>query len=149
MIRIKQQIFIHASPKRAWEVFSKLENWPKLNPIYIYAKHISGPKWSVGSRFEFLSDYGFIKSKAKPIVLRSNPPNFIEWIGTKHFLKGKHSFTFKKIKNGTEVTNYEEFTGIGLPIIRILNLKPKVENSFKQFLQGLKKEAEKKSRIKN
>jgi len=147
MMTIKQQIFIHTLPERVWEVFSNLDMWSKMNPYYKYAKHISGPKWAKGSRFEFLSDYGIVKSRAKPVILKSNPPHFIEWIGTKPFIKGKHSFTFKKIKNGTEVTNYEEFTGIGLPIINLLNLKTRVEDSFKEFNKGLKREAERKSWI--
>ena len=118
-----------------------------MNTFCKYAKHTYGHPWTKGARFEFLSDYGIVKSQANPVVLKSNPPYFVEWIGTKPIIKGKHSFTFKKIKNGTEVTNYEEFTGVGLPIITILNLKPKIEKSFKLFLQGLKMEAERKSWI--
>ncbi len=115
-----------------------------MNPYCKYAKHVSGPKWAKDSRFEFLSDYGFLKTKANPIILKSNPPSFVEWVGTKPFIKGKHSFTFKKVKNGTEVFNYEEFTGIGLPVISILNLKHKIEDSFSMFMRGLKRESERK-----
>ena len=145
MIKIKQKIFINASPEKVWKAFTNLEKWPKMNPVYKYAKHISGHPWAKGSMFEFQSDYGFLKTKAKPIILRVNPPYFIEWIGTKPFIKGKHSFTFRKIKNGTEVTNYEEFDGIGLPMINILKLKPKIEKSFRYFMRGLKMEAERKN----
>lgn len=115
-----------------------------MNPNYKHARHVSGKKWAKGSRFEFLSDYGFMKFTASPTILKSNQPYFIEWIGNRSFVKGKHSFTFKKIKNGTEVINYEEFTGIGLPIINLLNLKPKIEELLKQFMKGLKREAERK-----
>mgnify|MGYP001565303604 CR=1 FL=1 len=115
-----------------------------MNPYYKYAKHVSGAKWAKGSRFEFMSDYGFMNFTAKPIILNSNQPYFIEWVGSRPFVRGKHSFTFKKVKNGTEVINYEEFTGIGLPIVRLLNLKPKIEESFRQFMIGLKREAERK-----
>ena len=145
MITIKQKIFINASPEKVWKVFTDLNKWAKMNPIYKYAKHIKGHPWAKGSMFEFKSDYGMLKAKAKPIILRVNAPNFIEWIGTRPLIKGKHSFTFKKVKNGTEVINYEEFGGIGLPIINILKLKPKIEKSFKLFMQGLKREAERKS----
>lgn len=144
IIKIKQKIFISASPERVWKIFSNFDLWPKMNKYYKYAQHVSGTKWAKSSRFEFLSDYGIIKSKAKPVILKSNPPYFIEWIGTKPFVKGKHSFTFKKVKNGTEVINYEEFAGIGLPIISLLNLKPKIEESFREFNKGLKREAERK-----
>lgn len=147
MIKIKQSIFINAPPERVWKVFSDLDKWAKMNPVYKYAKHINGDKWAKGSRFEFKSDYGFFKFVANPVILKASPPNFIEWIGTKPLIKGKHSFTFRKVKNGTEVINYEEFDGIGLPIINILNLKPKIEKSFKLFMQGLKREAERKSWI--
>ena len=147
MIKIKESIFVHASPEKAWKAFSNLDRWPKMNPHYKYAKYTSGTKWAKGSRFEFLSDYGFIKSKARPIIIKSNPPYFVEWAGTKPIIKGKHSFTFKKIKNGTEVTNYEEFTGIGLPILKILKLRPKIEKSFRLFLRGLKRETERNSWI--
>ena len=145
MITINKKIFIKASPEKVWKVFSDLENWHRLNPYCKYARHISGPKWAAGSRFEFLSDYGFVKSKARPIILKSNPNHFVEWVGTKPFIKGKHSFAFRKIRNGTEVINYEEFTGIGLPLISILNLKPKIEKSFEMFMGGLKRGAERKS----
>lgn len=142
MITIKQSIFINASPEKVWKIFSNLDLWPKMNKYYQYAKHVSGPKWSKGSMFEFKSDYGFFKFVANPVILKSSPPYFIEWVGTRPFIKGKHSFTFRKIKNGTEVINYEEFTGIGLPIVKLLNLKPKVEDSFREFMKGLKRESE-------
>lgn len=145
MIKIQTRIFIYAAPEKVWKEFTNLEKWPKMNPFCKYAKHTKGHPWAKGAMFEFLSDYGFLKTKGKPIILRVNPPYFIEWIGTKPFIKGKHSFTFRKIKNGTEVINYEEFDGIGLPIINILKLKPKIEKSFKLFMQGLKREAERKS----
>ena len=145
MITIKQKIFIKTSPEKVWKVFSNLNLWPKMNPYYKYAKHISGPKWAKGSRFEFLSDYGLFKFVATPIILKSNPHHFIEWVGTRPLIKGKHSFTFKKIKNGTEVINYEEFTGIGLPLVKLLNLIPKTEDSFREFNKGLKREAESKN----
>lgn len=118
-----------------------------MNRHYKYAKHVSGQKWAKGSRFQFLSDYGFFKLVATPTILKSNPPHFIEWIGPRPLIKGKHSFTFKKIKKGTEVINYEEFSGIGLPLVNLLNLKPKVEASFRAFMIGLKRESEKKRRI--
>ena|SRR3989338_7259757 len=145
MITLKQKIFINASPERVWKAFSNLSLWPKMNRYYKYAKHVSGPKWAKGSKFEFKSDYGFMKFVANPIILKSNPPYFIEWVGTRPFIKGKHSFTFRKIKNGTEVINYEEFTGIGLPLVNLLNLKPKVEDSFTEFNKGLKRETERKT----
>ena len=145
MIKIKQTIFINAPIEKAWKAFSNLDLWPKMNPYYKYARHVSGKKWAKGSRFEFMSDYGWLKTSAKPIILISNPPYFMEWVGTKPFIKGKHSFTFRKSKNWTEVINHEEFTGIGLPIIYIFNLKPKIEGSFREFMKGLKREAERKS----
>lgn len=147
MIKIHQRIFIEALPEKVWKIFSNLDLWPKLNPYCKYARHVLGKPWQVNSRFEFMSDYGFMNSTAKPVILKSNPPYFIEWVGTRPFIKGKHSFTFKKIKNGTEVTNYEEFSGIGLPIVRLLNLKPRIEDSFREFMKGLKREAEIKKRI--
>lgn len=172
MITINQAVLIRASPEKVWKVFSNLDLWPKLNPYYRHAKHVSGRRWAKGSRFEFFSDYGFVKNHksqrfghskssawflsmleniyfrhfrfaANVTILKSNPPYFVEWIGSRPLIKGKHSFTFKKVKNGTEVTNHEEFTGIGLPIMLILNLKPKIEDSFREFMKGLKKEAEK------
>ena len=145
MIKIQAKIFINAPPKKVWKAFSNLDLWPKMNHYYKYAKHVSGPNWAKGSRFEFKSDYGFMKFVASPIILKSNQPYFIEWVGTRPLIKGKHSFTFRKIRNGTEVTNYEEFSGIGLPIVKLLNLKPKVEESFREFNKGLKREAERKS----
>ena len=145
MIKIQARIFINAPPEKVWKVFSDLSKWAKMNPLYKNAKHIKGYPWAKGSKFEFKSDYGFLKTKARPIILRANPPHFIEWIGTKPLIKGKHSFTFRKANNGTEVINYEEFSGIGLPVINILKLKPKIEKSFKLFMQGLKREAERKS----
>ena len=98
MIAIKQKIFINASPQKVWKAFSNLDLWPSMNPYYRHARRVSGAKWAKGSRFEFMSDYGFMKFTAKPIILKSNPPNFIEWIGSRPFIKGKHSFTFKKVK---------------------------------------------------
>jgi uncharacterized membrane protein len=142
MIVIEEKILINAPPKEVWKLFSNLDNWPKFNPMYKYAKQLSEDEFEVGSHFEFYSEIGMIKSKSLTTVLRSEPPNLISWMGSKKILRGKHTFAFNEVANGTEVTNYEEFTGPGIPLFLILGLKSKMRESFKVFLKGLKKECE-------
>ena len=83
-----------------------------------------------------------IKSKSVVKILNSKPPSSVVWAGTKPYIKGKHYLFFNKHKNGTEVINYEEFTGIALPSLALLNMEQKIQRSFMAFNKGLKKEAE-------
>jgi len=142
MIKIRHKIFIRATPRKIWSVFSQLGNWRTISPMYMYAKHVCGEPWAVNSKFTFAIDYGIFKSSSVARITECMPGRKVTWVGTKPLIRGKHTFVFRKLSKGTEVLNYEEFTGIGIPIIPILNLKAKINKSFQLFLEGLKKMSE-------
>lgn len=142
MIKLKQVILSDSGIQKIWEIFSNINNWPKINPVFKYAKPIGNFKWKAGHHFEFFSDYGIIKSKSVCTIIECNPKKSVTWVGSKKFIIGKHSLFFKKVKNNIEVTNYEEFTGIGAYLLNF-GLKSKIDKSLKLFLEGLKREAEK------
>ena len=92
MITIKRTIFIKANTRKVWDIFTDLEKWPSFNPKYLYAMHVSGKPWNVGSKFKFMTKYGVIKSKSLTKILKCKPPEEVTWIGTKPFIKGKVMF---------------------------------------------------------
>ncbi len=135
---------INADVKKVWKIFCQLENWPKWGGYIIETKWLSKEKWEEDSRFmQIVMGFGFIKQfKSQPRILEVKTYDTIAWTGTRKLIKGVHTFKFEKISNKTKVTNIENFTGLLAPIIFPV-IKSKFNIYFQQFLNGLKKEAEK------
>ena len=141
---IKKEIVINSDVKKVWKMFCQLEGWPKWGGYIIDTRWIFGEKWKKGSQFlQVVKGFGVIKQlKSLAKVLEVKNYNAIKWAGTRKFIKGTHTFKFEKIGNKTRVTNIENFTGLLAPVIFPL-IKNKFNMYFEQFLNGLKKEAEK------
>jgi len=141
---IKKEIMINANIKKVWNIFCQLENWPKWSGYITKTKWLSKQKWKVGSRFtQTIKGFGLFKDfKSIPKIVEIKPYKIITCAGTRKLIKGTHRFKFQKIGNKTKVVNIEYFTGPLAPIVFPL-IKNKFEFYFEQFLNGLKKDAEK------
>ena len=51
MYQIKKEIIINSTPKKVWEVFSKIEKWPELCSYISKAYWNTPEKWALDSSF--------------------------------------------------------------------------------------------------
>jgi len=141
---IKKEILIDADVKKVWEIFCRIEDWPRWGVYIIDEEWASKDKWKVGSRFSqsIKGFYGFKKFRLNALVLEIIPFKSVTWKGTKPLVHGVHTFKFQKLGGKTKVTNMEYFKG-PLAFIMYPFIKNKFGIYFEQFLNGLKEEAEK------
>lgn len=141
---IKKEIIINADVKKVWKIFSDLEKWPEWSGYILKTKWISKEKWQPNAMFsQTTKGFGPVNqfvSKVK--LIKVEPYKTIAWTGSRKLISGTHTFEFREVKNNTKVLNSEYFKGVLEPILGHL-IKPKFEFYFEQFLDGLKKEAEK------
>ena len=140
---IKKEILINADVKKVWKIFCKLERWNAWSGCIIQARWIYGEKWKPESMFlQTVKGFGIIKkfdSKVKLLEVESYKK--ATWSGTRKLINGTHTFEFQKIGGKTKVRNFENFKGILAPVLFPM-FKNNFELYFGQFLEGLKKEAE-------
>ncbi len=143
-MHIKKEILIDAKSEKIFQIFSDLERWHQWGGCIIKAMWISGREWQPESMFlQTVRGFGMIKKfDSKVKILESEPCKKVTWTGTRKLINGTHTFEFKGIGNKTKVSNFENFRGILAPVLFPL-FKNNFEIYFEQFLEGLKKEAEK------
>ena len=141
---IKKEIMINADITTVWQIFSRLERWPKWGGYIINAGWNTKKKWKQGSKFtQIVKGFNVIKSlKSEPMIIKIKPYSIVTWRGARKLIKGIHTFKFQKVGSRTKVTNEEYFKGLLAPILFPL-IKNNFEIYFQKFLDGLKKEAEK------
>ena len=143
-MQIKKEILINADLKKVWKIFCQLEEWPKWGGYILKSQWLSRRKWAVSSQFAQTGRcVGPIKKfESKPKILEIKKYSCVTWSGTRKLIRGIHTFKFQKIGNRTKVSNIEHFKGILAPLVF-----PFIKNNFnfyfEEFLNGLKKEAEK------
>ncbi|MBW2977195.1 SRPBCC family protein [Candidatus Woesearchaeota archaeon] len=143
-MRIYKEIIINAPVKKVWRVFSELEKWPKWGGYVLDACWTSGKKWALNSTFKQVMKgvYPIKKINSNPQIIKIKPGAYATWEGRRKLLKGVHTFKFEGINKKTKVANIEHFKGPLAPVIFPF-IKHKFEKYFWQFLNGLKREAEK------
>ena len=141
---IKKEIIINSDIKKVWKIFSQIEEWHEWGGYILNAKWLSKSKWKINSMFvQSIKGFLFVEYyNSECIILKINPYKFVEWTGTRKLIRGVHFFKFTKIGNKTKVSNIEYFKGPLAPIIFPF-IRNKFKLYFEQFLNGLKKEAEK------
>ena len=142
-MQIKIGLIVNAPINKVWNAFSQLEKWPKYCDCITKAYWTSPKKWALNSTFVQIIKIGLIKRISYPRIIKIQKGKYVTWTGTGYLVQGAHTLIFEKINNKkTKVVNKEYFKGILAPIVFPL-IKNKFEEYFKQFLDGLKREAEK------
>lgn len=141
---VKKEIIINADVKKVWKVFSELEKWHEWGGYILKAQWLSKRRWQVGSQFaQIVKGFGPIrKLESNPKIIEIRNYSHVTWTGTRKLIRGIHTFKFQKIGNKTKVSNIEYFRGLLAPVLSPL-IKNNFDLYFEQFLNGLKKEAEK------
>ena len=142
MMQINKEIIINAPLKKAWSVFSNLEEWPEWSGFILKAYWTCPKKWAVDSTFtQVIKGIGLVKRTSHPKIIKIKLMHHVTWTGTGSLIKGVHTFKFEKINKKTKVINIEYFKGPLAPIIFPF-IKNRFNTYFEQFLKGLKRKAE-------
>jgi hypothetical protein len=129
------QIQIAATPERVWDVLSKIDQWPKWNPL-VQTARLSGPLHS-GSCFRW-------KSKGMTIIstLQEVTPNErLTWTGEAFGTRAIHAWEIEEIEQGVELSTAESFDG-WLPRLMPKTMQRALDETLPAWLKAIKSEAE-------
>lgn len=134
---ISTQIKIKADTDTVWNVLTQWNNFSNWNP---FITRIHG-KLEKGCRLEV----ELMGLTMQPEVQKVEPGKHFSWLGftwRKGIFDGEHHFDIKSDGKGNTVfTQSEKFSGILLPVFKLLMLR-KTEQGFVTMNEALREEAE-------
>jgi hypothetical protein len=134
-VRATAEIEIGAPPQVVWEVLTRFENWPNWNPD-VKSMSFPGPL-APGTEFRWKAGPGTIVSTLE----RVEAPNYIAWRGRTLTIDAYHEWWLEPRDGGTHVRTQESFSGLLARLLRG-TLQKALDKSFKDALERLKREAE-------
>jgi hypothetical protein len=134
-VRSGGEIEIAAPPQVVWEVLTRFENWPNWNPD-VKSMSFPGPL-APGTEFRWKAGPGTIVSTLD----RVEAPNYIAWSGRTLTINAYHEWWLEPRDGGTHVRTQESFSGLLARLLRA-TLQKALDKSFKDALERLKREAE-------
>ena len=137
-VRSGGEIDVAAPPQVVWEVLTRFENWPNWNPE-VKSLSFPGPL-APGTEFRWKSGPGTIVSTLE----RVEAPNYIAWRGRTLTIDAYHEWWLEPRDGGTQVRTQESFSGLLARLLRG-TLQKALDKSFKDALERLKREAERRS----
>jgi len=137
-VRSGGEIDVAAPPQVVWEVLTRLENWPNWNAD-VKSMSFAGPL-APGSEFRWKAGPGTIVSTLE----RVEAPNYIAWRGRTLTIDAYHEWWLEPRDGGTQVRTQESFSGLLARLLRG-TLQKALDKSFKDALERLKREAERRS----
>jgi hypothetical protein len=106
-----------AAPERAWEVWSRVEDWPRWEWMgSADAAWIAGEPWTVGAELRV----GHRPFTFDCVVVRADPPREVAWEGAGAGFHGHHAVRFLPHPAGCLAQMEETFTGRGARALRPL-----------------------------
>ena len=104
-------------PERAWELFSRVQDWPEWDWMgSADARWLSGTPWTPGAGLRV----GHRPGTFDCIITDARPPCQVVWEGRGLWFHGRHAFCFRPHPGGCLVVTAETFTGAGAPLLRPL-----------------------------
>jgi hypothetical protein len=134
-VRATAEIEIGAPPQVVWEVLTRFENWPNWNPD-VKSMSFPGPL-APGTEFRWKAGPGTIVSTLDQV----EAPNYIAWRGRMLTIDAYHEWWLEPRGGGTHVRTQESFSGLLARLLRG-TLQKALDKSFKDALERLKREAE-------
>lgn len=128
-------------PEHVWEKLKSVEQWPWWNPTISTARWVSGKPWDKGSRF-FMELARPMRFKVTSVIIASEPPNKVAWVGKKAGFTGEHWFSFELQPDGTTLMKtWEDISGLVTLFITKAR-QAALANIYKTWMESLKFEAE-------
>jgi hypothetical protein len=134
----RDDIVIHASPHRIWQIQTDVENWPSWQPDVSTVQKLTPGPLRPGSQWTW-STHGLdgITSTVKEV----RPQRRIVWGGPAQGITAIHVWTFTPRKDGVHVHTEESWTG-DVVTANVAYLQAALDASLHNWLRNLKEKAE-------
>lgn len=142
-MRVQTQVLIDAPPAVVWQVFARVEDWPRWWSACHRAALRDGAFDDPGSHLRITLRPSWLPAMTfEPTVLIAEPGRHYVWEGRGGGVTGRHGFEFVASGAGTLVVQSEEFSGPGVIAFKLLGLESATRRMFQENLAGLKRIAE-------
>ncbi len=116
-LRVVGELPLPCSPERAWELFARVEDWPRWDRLGSRdAGWLDGDPWTVGARLRL----GHRPFTFDGVLVVADPPREVVWEAPGFGIQGHHAFRFPERPGGCAIQSAETFTGPGARTIKPL-----------------------------
>ena len=141
-IRLEYSVTAKCTPQQAWKKFEALEHWSWWTRGIAQARWVEGQPWQKGSRF-LMQVLQPRNVTFRPVILESDPPRKVGWVGKAAGITGEHWFSFEPQSDGTTMLKtWEDFSG-WVTIFWTNGIRKSIVAMYAEWLEALKAEAEK------
>lgn len=117
VLRVVGELPLPHPPERAWEVFARVEDWPRWDWLGSRdARWLEGEPWTVGA----LLRLGHRPVTFDGVLVVCDPPREVVWEAPGLGIQGHHAFRFPARPGGCTIQSAETFEGPGARAIRPL-----------------------------
>jgi hypothetical protein len=117
VLRVRGELPLPVSPERAWEVFSRVEDWPRWDWMGSRdARWLSGEPWTLGAVIRV----GHRPFTFDGVITVADPPREVVWEAGGAGIQGHHSWRFVPHGDGCLIQSVETFRGPGARLLRPL-----------------------------
>ena len=139
---IEETTRIAAAPETVWELLCEPQSWRYWWPNAKQAESADRRPLRDGSSFELVVQSKAILVTRRATVEMAQPGRALLWVEQAMGVKRRYAIYLEPGSRGTTVRVRGTFTGLGLPIFRLLGLPVSTAESFRGTLRGLRKAAE-------
>lgn len=141
-IHLEYSVTARCTPEQAWKKFQVLEQWPWWNRLIAQSRWLEGQPWQKGSRF-LMQVLRPRNVTFRPVIVDSNPPHKVGWVGKGPGITGEHWFSFEPQSDGvTLLKTWEDFSGY-LTFLWGAGTRKSIVAMYAEWLEALKTEVEK------
>ena len=121
---------VAASPERAWQIFSRVDDWPLWDWFgAAEAAWVAGEPWAVGSVLRL----GHRPIAYDCVIVEVDPPRQVSWMAGVAGMRGRHTVRFEPHADGCLVVTRGEFAG---PAVRLA--RPAARWCWRRSLRGFR-----------
>lgn len=142
MKELNNEVEIHASAERVWQLLTDFDRFPQWNPFI----HRASGEPKTGARLEMtIQPSGASRTTSRPTVLKAEPNRELRWIERSlipGLLDVEHIFTIEPLAaERVRFTQREICTGLLVPL-RARRHNTDIRRGFREMNQALKTRAE-------
>jgi hypothetical protein len=142
MKELNNEVEIHASAERVWQLLTDFARFPQWNPFI----HRANGEPIIGQRLEVTTQpSGAARTVSRPTVLNVEPNRELRWMERSRIpglLDAEHIFTIEPLEGDrVRFTQREIFTGLLVPL-RARRSNRDIRRGFSEMNQALKARAE-------
>lgn len=144
---VEKSLEVDASPDQIWEAMMDVKSWPEWKPFMTKARFGSGyESVTCGAKIKMsLMVGGPAVVPLSVEVCEFDKPSRLAWQGgVQGLFHAVHGFELQDKGGKTRVVSHEKFTGILVPLVKLIISSEDFENLHQEWLLAIKRRVEKK-----